>query len=128
MVNKLVASVVLGVTFIIWGLGNAWILKQTPALAGTAVYTTTLALFILLRGQAPAASDIVGSLVESVKAILWYIVWVGIAGVIYVLFNQLYHGGSVDVMALVWSVINTAVIFVTAALVYGALHAVMKAE
>jgi len=125
MVNKLIASVVLGVAIIIWGFGNQFVLENGANAVGI-VYLTTLVLLLVSR-QGAEAGDMVGTIVGTVTGALWYIVWFGIAAVIYNLFNMLMAGGG-DVMGLVWVLINTAIAVVTSALGYGATDALIKAE
>ena len=126
MVNKAVAALVLGVALVIHVLVRNWILSDA-GVAGFEISLlayTILIVYIIARSPIPDG-DVFKSIIGTVTNMLWNIVWLTLAVLVYLAIMMLVNGGF-DVMRLVSMAVYSVLMVVTVSIVYGAAGGLLK--
>lgn len=125
MVNKIIAWVVVGLTYVIWVYGFGYIDSFGPE-SGMMPALIIMALVVYMMGRSPVPEgNMVTTIIESMKGFLMNIVWLTVAGLIYNVV-MMAIGGGFDPMRLVYVAIFTIISAATSALTISAIGAAMK--
>lgn len=126
MVNKIIAWVVVGITFVIWSFAFDYIdgLSDESGLM-PAMILMVITAYIMLRSDTPEG-DMMTTIIDSMKGFMMSVVFVTVAVLVYDVI-MMGIGGAFDVMGLVNTAIFSVVSLVTSALVFSAVGAAHKA-
>jgi len=126
MVNKIIAWIVVAITFVIWRLGYGYIdgLGPDSAMMG-AVVMMVITGYMMSRSDVPEG-DMMTTIMESMKGFMMNIVWLTLAVVVMDIAMGLINGGGFDPMAVLNTVQFAVVSIVTSALMFSAIGAAMK--
>ncbi len=125
MINKIIAWVVVGVTFVIWMYGYGYIdgLSAESGMMGALLLNVIVAYMI---GRSPVPDgDLITTIMESMKGFLMNIVWLTVAVLVFEAI-MMAIGGAFDPMGLVNAAIFTIITTATSALTFSAIGAAMK--
>jgi len=126
MVNKIIAWIVVAVTFIIWRFGYSYVdgLGADSAMMG-AMAMMVITGYMMSRSAVPEG-DMLTTIMDSMKGFMMNIVWLTFAVVVMDIAMGLIGGGGFDPMAIMNAVQFAVVSIVTSALMFSAIGAAMK--
>ncbi len=125
MVNKIIAWVVVAVTFVIWTYGYGYI-NSLSAEDGLMGALTLMVIVAYMMGRSPVPEgDMMTTIMESMKGFLMNVVWLTVAVLVFEAV-MMAIGGGFDPMALVNAAIFTIITTATSALTFSAIGAAMK--
>ncbi len=125
MVNKIIAWIVVGVTFVIWMYGYGYIDSLGPD-SGMMGALTLMVIVAYMMGRSPVPEgDMMTTIIESMKSFLMNIVWLTLAVLVFEAV-MMAIGGGFDPMRLMNAAIFTIITTATSALTISAIGAAMK--
>lgn len=125
MVNKIIAWVVVGVTFVIWMYGYGYIDSLSEDSGMMPALTLMVIVAYMMGRSAVPEGDMVTTIMESMKGFLMNIVWLTVAVLVFEAI-MMAIGGGFDLMGLVNAAIFTIISTATTALTISAVSAAMK--
>jgi len=126
MVNKIIAWIVVAVTFIIWRLGYGYVdgLGPDSAMMG-AMSLMVITGYIMSRSDVPEG-DMMTTIMGSMTGFMMNILWLTIAVVVMDIVMGFIGGGGFNVTAIINAVQFSVISIVTSALAFSAIGAAMK--
>ncbi len=125
MVNKIIAWIVVGVTFVIWMYGYGYI-DSLGADSGMMGALTLLVIVAYMMGRSPVPDgNMITTIIESMKGFLMNIVWLTLAVLVFEAV-MMAIGGGFDPTSLMNAAIFSIITTATSALTISAVGAAMK--